>query len=262
MAVFDTEENKRTTYTRQTIASLFHTVDFTKHRLIISDNGSCGATQAFYDFLKIKYSDLFEMERIKIIFNGKNLGTAEAINKAWWYRKPGENAIKMDNDVVIYHSDWIEEMEEAIRREPLIGQVGLKRKDCWESPQTSHGDFYKSELLMLPHQPGERWIIVEKCNHIMGTCVMHSSALLEKVGYLCQPSLYGFDDSYMSLRSKLAGFINVFLPHINIDHIDSGGTDYQKWKEQHSGAQWKKYHETINNWKTGKESIYYNPFAK
>jgi GT2 family glycosyltransferase len=259
MAVWDTEDNKRTLYTRKTINSLFHTVDFTKHRLIISDNGSCGATYAFYDFLKMKYPDLFDLNRIKIIFNNENLGTAEAINKAWFLRLPGENAIKMDNDVVIHHSNWIEEMEESIKREPKIGIIGLKRKDCWENP--AHPDpFYRSKLVMLPHVPGEKWMIVEEVNHVMGTCQMYSSALLDKIGYLQQPALYGFDDAWAAVRCKIAGFTSAFLPHIDIDHIDTGDTPYQKWKEDHSGKLWDTYHKTIADWKSGKTSIYYDPF--
>lgn len=245
MAVFDTEENMRTSYTHQTFVSLTDTVDFRKHRVIVVDNGSCDDTQKLFD----RFEYLFT-----IIRGNDNVGTAKAINKAWADRKPGENCIKMDNDVVINHKGWVDEMDEAIRREPLIGQVGLKRKDCWESPERT--DFYKSKLLMLPHNAGEKWVVAEKVNHVMGTCVMHSSALLDKIGYLYQPRLYGFDDALMSLRSQLAGFINVFLPHIDIDHIDTGTTSYQKWKEKHSSEQWKEYHKTVEDYKTGKRSLY------
>ena len=131
----------------------------------------------------------------------------------------------MDNDVLIHSPDWVEQLEEAIERDPSIGQCGLKRKDCWENPENPDPN-YQTELYSLPHEPGQRWIIGEKTHHIIGTCVMHSAALLDKVGYLYQPGLYGFDDVLMSLRSQLAGFKNVFLPHIDIDHIDPGGTDY------------------------------------
>jgi GT2 family glycosyltransferase len=260
MAVYDTVENKRTELTKKTLLSLFTTVDFSKHRLIISDNGSCEATLQLYKDVQKSLSNpsLFTIED-NVIYNGVNLGTAEAINKAWRTRRDGENAIKMDNDVVMYKEGWVDEMERAIARDGSLGQVGLKRKDCWENPE--HTDpFYKSELKMLPHKAGEAWIVVEEVNHVMGTCVMHSSALLDKVGYLYQPKLYGFDDSFMSLRSKLGGFKNVFLPHINIDHIDTEPTEYQKWKEAHANSCWVEYHRLHKEYREGKTSIYYNPF--
>jgi len=253
MAVHDTVENGRTAFTRRTLESLSDTVDFDKHRLFIVDNGSCEET------ITLLHSYCFGLKpAIEHIHH--NIGTAEALNRAWLHRTPGEHCIKIDNDVVIHQSGWVEQLEEAIARDPLIGQVGLKRKDCIESPHRDLNDWYHSELIMLPHEPGQRWIVAERANHIMGTCVMHSSALLDKVGYLKQPGLYGFDDCFMSLRSQIAGFYNVFLPHIEIDHIDPGGTEYQKWKEASAGKDMAQYNEDVQRYKSGELSVYYNPF--
>lgn len=255
MAVYDTEENKRSEYTRRVLKNLLSTVNFDKHRIIVVDNSSCQKTKDIYEGFvfggHIKWS---------LILNDNNVGTASAINQAWKSRLPGEHCIKMDNDVIVnYFDDWVDEMEEAIQCDPLIGQVGLKRKDCWENP--FHPDpHYRSELKMLAHEPGEKWKIVEKVPHVMGTCVMHSSALLDKVGYLYQPHLYGFDDALMSFRSAKAGFYNCFLPHIEIDHIDTGDTPYQAWKESHASQSWLEYQKCIDGYKNGTKSIYYNPY--
>jgi GT2 family glycosyltransferase len=250
MAVYSTEENKKDECLVRTLESLFKTVDFNRHRLILSVNGYTSTTEA----ILITYSHMIQ----EIIWNGENLGTAEAINKAWRKRLPNENAIKMDDDVVIHSSGWVDEMEEAIRRDSNIGQCGLKRKDCLESP--SSDGFFKSQLIMLPHAPGQTWILAEQATHIMGTCQMYSSALLDKIGYLYQIGVYGFDDVFASHRSKLAGFKNVFLPHINIDHIDKGDTPFQKWKENQANGVWQSYINTIKEYDSGTKSIYYNPY--
>ena len=110
---------------------------------------------------------------------------------------------------------------------------------------------------MLPHTAGERWQIVEIAKHIIGTCVMHSSDLLDKVGYLYQTSLYGYDDTIMSHRTHLAGFYSCFLPHIEIDHIDTGATAYQGWKEKHSGEQTQKVINLVHEMYNGTKPIYY-----
>lgn len=251
MAIFSTPENGKDEYLAKTLKSLFKTVDFKKHRLILSVNAKTPQT----DHLLNIYQDII----CEVIYNDHNLGTAEAINLAWRKRLPGENALKMDDDITTSHVGWLDELEEAITRDKKIGQVGLKRKDCMEQP--SRTDFYKSELEMLPHEPGQNWIIVEKCNHIMGSCVLHSSALLDKIGYLYQLGVYGFDDSFMSLRSRLAGFKNIFLPHIRIDHIDPGTTPYQKWKENEASKVWAEYHNTVNAYNKGIKPLYYNPFS-
>lgn len=250
MAVYCTEENAKNECLNKTLESLLSTVDFSKHRLVLSVNSSTKET------IKIINSVNAFIDPVITFINNQNIGTAKAINKAWELRRPGEHAIKMDDDIVIHSKGWVDEMEEAIRRDSQIGQIGLKRKDCWEHPKHESEDF-RSELIMIPHTAGERWIIVEKAKHIIGSCVMHSSALLDKVGYLYQPSLYGYDDVIMSHRTFLAGFYSCFLPHIDIDHIDNGVTPYQDWKHKHSGEQTQNVINLVHEMYNGTKPIYY-----
>lgn len=257
MAVYDTAENHRTKLTSQTLQCLFDTVDFTKHRLIISDNGSCSETQELYQQLSKRR---FKGTAPMVIYNNQNLGTAEAINKAWYYRKPGEHAIKIDNDVLIHSTSWADELEEAIARDPQIGIIGLKRKDIIQC--TAHPDAnFRSQLIQLPHKTGERWIIVERTADIIGTCTLFNSALLDKVGYSYQPGLYGYEDVLFCHRSHLAGFYNCFLPHIHIDHIDPGNTPYQHWKEKHSGKHTAAMIAVFKQYLSNPKAIYYDPFG-
>lgn len=254
MAIHDLEGSGRTEYTRKTLTGLMYSVDWYKHRLFLIDNNSCFETKEWLRTV----NDYMPAE---IITLPENIGTAEAINLAWQHREPGENCIKMDNDVVIYQPGWIDEMEDALSRDRGMGIVGLKRKDLIEAPW-HHDPFYKSELCMLPHKSDERWIVVEKVNHVIGTCQMFRSELLDEIGYLYQPSLYGFDDVLASRRSHLAGFYNCFLPHIHIDHIDTGGTEYTGWKERHAGEHMAQYERIVREYQEGTRSIYYNPFEK
>ena len=253
MAVHDLEGSGRSELTMKTINCLIKTVDREKHRIFVIDNAST-------DKNTTRFVTAFgRTSNVNVIHNETNIGTAEAINLAWQHRRPGEHCVKIDNDVIIHSPDWVEQLEEAINRDPTIGQCGLKRKDCWENPENPDPN-YRTELYSLHHEPGQRWIIGEKTNHIIGTCVMHSAALLDKVGYLYQPGLYGFDDVLMSLRSQLAGFKNVFLQHIEIDHIDPGGTEYTGWKQRAAGEKFQVAMHIAGEYKAGTRSIYYNPF--
>jgi GT2 family glycosyltransferase len=221
MAVYDTEHNNRTWMTEKTLLSLRDTVDFGnfgesassanygKHMLIISDNGSCEDTHAVY--AKMRHELPFVL-----IQNDENLGTAKAINRAWRLRQLGEHCIKMDNDVVIHNPGWVDRMEEVFERDDTIGICGLKRKDLAEAPWAD-GDM-KSTLHMLPHVAGQTWLVVEEVRHVMGTCQAYSSALLDRIGYLVQPGVYGFDDSLSAVRARVAGFRSVFLHGVEIDH--------------------------------------------
>lgn len=238
MAVYDTEENGRSEYTKRTLDSLKQTVDFNKHRLFLVLNRCCDLTVNFV----IEWSNLMKDNNgYTLVFLQKNVGTARAVNMGIRMLKPGENVIKIDNDVVINSSGWVEEMEEVIARDPSIGIVGLKRKDLRQTPYDVDPQF-RSELRQLPHEPGERWIVVEETNDIMGTCTMLSSALIDKVGGYMQYGVYGFDDTLMNLRAGLAGFRKCFLPHIDIDHIDTGEGIYSIEKQQLAAIAWPEYH--------------------
>lgn len=231
MAVFDTEQNDRSKYTAQTLECLAETVDWNKHRLVVVDNASCQDTKVLLENYSVP---------IKIITNETNLGTAKAVNMGIKLRRPGEHCVKLDNDIRIHQSDWVDEMEEAIGRDPNIGVLGLKRKDLRQTPFDPDEDF-RSELIQLPHESGQRWIIVEKSRDVMGTCTMLNWRLLYKIGGYVQYGIYGFDDTLLNLRSILSGFYNAFLPHIEITHLDVGG-DYTQEKQQLAAVAWPEYH--------------------
>jgi GT2 family glycosyltransferase len=236
MAVYDTEENGRTKYTKETIESLIETVDLKKHKLYLVNNNSCEETRKILD----SYCWVNTLLNIYVIDNLENIGTAKAINQAWALKQPGEVLIKMDNDVVINNYGWIEDMETAMRLGGY-GIVGLKRKDLMQSPNAK--DNWKTELKMLPHQKGEPWIVVEESEDIMGTVQMFNPTLINKMGGLMQAGVYGFDDTLACIRAKLLGYKLAFLPHIDIDHIDIGGDAYTEWKRKYAAEKTKEFYQ-------------------
>lgn len=257
MAVYDTPENNRGWMTAETLESIIQTVDFSRHRLFVVVNA---ATEKTVTAIAAAGRELGD--RMEVIYTGENIGTARAINRAWLHRKAGENAVKMDNDVRInsrgISTSWVDIMEEAIFRDNEIGIIGLKRKDCWETTDNPK-EFYRSSLIRLPHAPGQRWIDVEKVNHVMGTCQMYSAALLEKIGFLYQPGVYGWDDVLSAVRCKEAGFYSCFLPSIDIDHIDPGETDYQEWKQVAAYKDNAERQRLEAGYKSGAISVRYGP---
>ena len=231
----DTVENGRSKYTKETLDSLYNTVDFENHRLIIVDNNSCIVTKNIIsEFLT------YTNRNIDVITNSENVGTAKAINQAWAMRQPGETLIKMDNDCVINHFGWVEDMEIAMLKGGY-GIMGLKRKDLFQSPTSD--DIWKTTLKMIPHEKGEPWYVVEESEDIMGTFTMFHPTLTDKMGGLMQSGLYGFDDTLACIRAKLLGYKLAFLPHIDIDHIDEGGDAYTEWKRKYAGDRMKEFYE-------------------
>lgn len=253
MAVFDTPENGRAEFTRQTLGSLAETVDFTRHRMFIVVNAGTEATHAAIAAFGQKTGPALE-----VIYNQENIGTARAINKAWAFRMPGEMCIKMDNDVVIRRAGWVDEMEECIERMPRIGIIGLKRKDLEESP-TNPNPRFRSTLMEVPHLLGQNNLYVEVVEHVIGTCQAYSAALLDKIGYLCQPRLYGYDDSLAAVRCTKSGFLNCFLIGVQIDHIDPGGDVYTAEKQAAAMADMGEYNRLKAGIKAGTIPVYCGP---
>jgi len=255
MACYDTEENGRSEYTWETMCSLRDTVNWGKHRLCVVDNDCCQATKdIFKDF---RLASVITRTTFTLITLSENIGTAKAVNLGLKLRMHGEHCIKLDNDIVIHRSGWVDELEAVIERDNTIGITALKRKDLAQHPDNPDLTF-KSELVMLPHEAGQKWIVVEKSRDIMGTCTMFNYRLLDKIGYMHQPGKYGFDDQLMALRSLLAGFWNCFLPHIDLDHIDSGQNDYSEVKRQQANEVWYEYQSMHNDYVEGRLPLYYD----
>lgn len=251
MVTWDTQENERSEYTSKSLASLTRTVDFTRHRMVIVDNGSDEESLSVIRSWAI-------MTGVTVVENGENLGTSVALNKGLRMRNEGEHCIKIDGDMVIHDVGWVDKLESVIDRCPEYGIVGLKRKDLAQSPNTTNETF-RSSLRMLPHEPGQTWIVVEEHHDIIGSCTMFNSALIDKIGYSYQMGgKYGFEDNLYSIRSIMVGFRNCFLFHVEVDHIDRGGGSYGAQKEAWANEKWAEYQKMHTQYQTGERSIYYD----
>jgi GT2 family glycosyltransferase len=254
VAIYDRECSGRTEVTGRFLENMRDTVDWTRHRIFLIDNNSCQQTKEVIAwFLKYEGIDC------TVITNTENVGTAKAINQGWAYRRPGEFCLKVDNDIEIHQQGWIEEMEDVIKRDPSIGVVGLKRKDCEERADHPEHNL-RSTLMQLPHKPGQNWIIVERAHHVMGTCHLVNPALIDKIGGYFQVGVYGWDDCLYCLRAHLAEFKTVFLPHIDLDHlyeVDLVGasTDYALWKQKHAGDNIEDYVKVVREYESGQRPL-------
>lgn len=218
--VFATKDNGKLPIVKECLKSLVATVDLKKHRWLIVNN-SC--TKETTDWL-----DEFQQTsigNISVLHLKENIGTARGINKGLYSREPGEVFCKTDDDLTWSVPGWVEQLEAQIKKHPDIGILGLKRDDIWQRPDHENLN-YRTKM------EGK----LEICPDIMGTCTAYNPLLMDKIGGLSQPSLYGFDDSIYSVRSIAAGFRNAFLPHIKITNLDKGGMEYTEWKKREAGV--------------------------
>lgn len=226
MPIHDTEENQRFQYTKVAAAHLAATSN--KFRKVIFVLNGC-----FEECHKFVAPLVHLHKRVTVMRFTENMGTAQAINAGLTLREPGEHVIKIDNDVLINDYHWQDVISQVLSNEQ-IGVACLKRKDLQDRP--GHPDY--PTTLGLIGGGAERWTAIEMCDIQMGTVMGMSGKLLDKVGNMWQPGLYGFDDYDMCLRSKFSGHTNCYIPGIDIDHLDTGGTPYTDWKVKCAGEGW------------------------
>jgi GT2 family glycosyltransferase len=221
--VYATATNERFGYITQSLESLNATVDWDKHRLIIINNGDLKECTTFLSALAKKN------KKIMVITPDSNLGTAAGINLAIKLRKPNEVVTKTDDDIVWEQYGWADELEYLIKEHPEIGILGLKKEGVWQNPNHIN-PAYRTKIINY----GDGYSI-EVCDDIIGSCTALNPLLLDIVGYYNQPTKYGFDDSAMSIRSIVTGFINAFYTDVAIIDLDTGTSAYSEWKRNHAG---------------------------
>ena len=232
--IYATADNKKLPIVKQCLISLAQTVNLKKHRWIIIDNSCYKETAGFLDIFQQGIDG-----NITVIHLKDNVGTARGINIGLKTRDPGEVVIKTDDDLTWSINGWVEQLEYWIKKRPEIGILGLKRDDVY-------GNFTVEGKLLWSHD-------------IFGTCTAYNPLMLDKVGFLTQPSTtYGYDDSIFSVRSEAAGFRNAFLPHIKITNLDKGGTEYTEWKKREAGVYLKEASIMMDLIKNGTLSYYYD----
>ena len=255
MAVYCNEENGRLPYLKRTLESLEDRVSFARHRLYLCDNASSPEVARELDCFAVLHPG-----SVKVLHFPVNLGTAAVINRAWREANPGETVCKMDDDVEILGDDWPDLLEDALDRRPALGICGLKRKDLQESPWSTN-PFYRSTIEMLPHLPGQRWLVIEHVQHVFGTVQAYSPACRKALGYLYQMQdqgcYYGFDDSLASFRAHLAGFETAFLLGVDINHIDPGSTAWSEEKKKIAEKWMPVFEQVKREYMDGTRSLYW-----
>lgn len=252
MAVWDTVENKRSTYTDRCLESIKKTVDFGNerdHRLIVVDNGSCfETTEVLRKWLK--------RIRMRVIYNRENKGQATAINQGWALGWPAQILARIDNDVELLTPGWLDKLEDCISRDPNIGIAALRHNDLLDHPDAD--GWLKTSLHALPHHKGQEYLVVEKINHALGAVQVINPKLFDKIGYLKAYGPYGLEDVDYAERCRLAGFYSCYFAGAWFNDLDrEKNLQYQQWKEQTAKEHMPLMDQTIRAYRDGTLPICY-----
>ena len=188
-----------------TIVTSWNRLDCTKRMLtslepsldalqtIIVDNGSELETVAWL-------TDWAEHKDVELIALPQNVGCPRALNVALEHRSPGQDVIKLDNDLLLPDSnDWIRGIERLVdhaerQREP-IAMIGA----CYDT-------FSDRRIRQEVTWEGEKLYIVYP---LIGHAVYHSGRFMDEAGYfdvLSPEHIYGFEDNLISAKAAILGW--------------------------------------------------------
>lgn len=195
--------------TRRTVEALARTWAFEEAKVVIWDNGSQDGTA--------DYVGALALPNLTVVMYPENIGCPRALNEIMWSRRePGQDFIKIDNDMEPMMVGWVGKLAAFARDHPAVAMVGP----------------YYQEVEDMPGRVGRRhenWLEVYP---LMGHCVLHAGWFLDRTGYfdvLSPDHLYGFEDNLMSTRAVASGFRCAIHVDITIENI-------QRWNSMDFSA--------------------------
>jgi len=215
-------------FLESSLGSIFKQKGKIKKEVIVVDNGSADGS---VEWLKRPTAPTFRGEKLKVIFNKKNLGFAKAVNQGIKQAKY-DYLIVMNNDLKL-EKNWLQIMEKAIKRwskKEKIGAYFGKVLD-WEGKRLeSAGLVYFSSGKAFNRGNGEP-IKKRKYNQeevIWGgsaSVIVYRKEALKKVG-LFDPLFFAYlEDVDLALRLNASGFKTVFVPQALSYHKGGGTAD-------------------------------------
>ncbi len=175
------------------------------YELIIWDNASTDGTG---EYLK----GLENNERVRVILNEKNIGT-NAKGKAIELAK-GEFIIGVDDDVIEFPANWVQDMVMAYKRIPAMGYLATnvvqdEKTDGAKQPDEDY----------VPRQFDDGKITLE-VGPAGGWCFMVSRYVYEKVGKLAQKddAMFFMEDEDYANRVSDEGFKFGILKEVKVYH--------------------------------------------
>lgn len=179
--------HNRLELTRRTIESVLrHTRE--SHALCVVDNASADGTVAYLRELKAQG----KIDHL-IVFE-KNMGVACACNTGW-AAADAEHFLKLDNDIEILHTSWLENLLQFLKHGSGVGAVAYKVIPDDATPTLRIGPtaIYETEF----------------CG---GACLLTSRSVREELGNFCEDyGVYGEEDSDFGVRVGLSGRKNIFV---------------------------------------------------
>ena len=204
------------------IESILATTNYRNFEIILLNNGSVERNCVAY-LEKLRLNQQITVVDCPEIFNYSAL-----INKGAKHAK-GEFILLMNNDVVVLHQDWLEELLGLALR-PGIGAVGAKL--LYPNGKVQHAGIIlgiggvagHAHLGIDEHKRGyfSRAVLVQEMSAVTAAVLLVQKQLFFEVGGFNEINLpIAFNDVDFCLKLINAGYKNIFTPFARLIHHES-----------------------------------------
>jgi glycosyltransferase involved in cell wall biosynthesis/2-polyprenyl-3-methyl-5-hydroxy-6-metoxy-1,4-benzoquinol methylase len=207
----------------QCLESVFDKSIYPNYEVILIDNGSVEpyTTKIINNWLN-REPERFRCYSLGIPFNYSKLNNY-GVSKA-----NGEYLLFLNNDTEIITSDWINAMVEQAQR-PSIGAVGAMLLYPDDTVQHAGvllglgGVAGHGQACLPANSPGYfgQLISVNNYSALTGACLMCRRDVFELVGGFNEELAVAFNDIDLCLKILDKGYLNIYLPHVQLYHYES-----------------------------------------
>ncbi len=212
--------------------------------VIVVDNGS---TDGSKEYLKTTTKDL------KVIFNDRNLGFAEANNQGIKIAK-GKYVLLLNSDTVV-KAGALKQLVEFAEEKPDAGVIGSQllnpddsvQPSCYHSPSIFGAvkEFWLGQKgAFTKYAPGTKEPVA--VDAVVGAAFLIRKEVIDKIGLLDEQYFMYFEDLDYCRRAWRAGYKVYYLPGAEIIHLH--------------GASGKKLKSKPNQWLIESSKIYHGKF--
>ncbi len=185
---------------------------------IIVDNGSRDGS---VEFIKTNYPE------VRLIAFDHNTGFSPAVNAG--IRQACGRYISLLNNDTIIEPNWVEELVDALDRNPDVGSVGCKML-AYDDPKILDGvgDGYRRGGLpgRIGHKERDQGLF-DQPRYILGACggaAMYRRELFDDIGLFDDDYFAYLEDVDLALRAQSAGYKCLYVPTARVYHLGCGTT--------------------------------------
>ena len=200
--------------------------------IIIVDNSSTDGSNEMLKGINSK--------KIKLIFNGKNLGFAKAVNIG--LRHSNGDFVLLVNPDTVFIENIASKLKKYIEENKMVGIIGCKVLNTDKSFQiSSRRNFPYLYSLAFKLIGLSKWFprskifssynltyldenIISKNISVSGSCMMFKREIIKKIGLFDERFFLYFEDTDFCFRTIKAGYKVVYYPEAQIIHHKSASS--------------------------------------